>query len=88
MFAGCWICVQLQPEREHGRVHLHGLFRRKAGSVGNLTYSPAMKASGVIWNEETLAKYICDLKALSRQPYGFSGHQKRQIAHDPLAYLK
>ena len=67
--------MRLPPEREHGRVNLHGLFRHKAGGAGDFAYSPAMKASGVIWNKETLAKYICDLKAFSRQPHSLSGHQ-------------
>lgn len=77
--------MRLPPEREHGRAHPHGLFGRKAGSVGDFVYSPAMKAS-VIWNEETLAKYICDLKAFPGSHMAFPGIKNdKEFADLPLS---
>ena len=42
---------------------LHGLIGRKAGSVPDFAYSPAMKNSNVTWNDDTLSKYLSDPKA-------------------------
>jgi cytochrome c len=39
---------------------LNGLFGRRAGATTDFAYSPAMKASGVTWNEQTLAAFLRD----------------------------
>src|SRR5213075_2837821 len=33
---------------------LHGLFGRKAGEVPGYAYSPALKASGLVWTDDTI----------------------------------
>ncbi len=38
--------------------NLHGLFGRKAGAVKGFAYSPALKASGLVWNAKTLDQYL------------------------------
>lgn len=38
--------------------NLHGLFGRKAGSVQGFAYSKAMKASGIVWDANTLDRYL------------------------------
>lgn len=39
--------------------NLHGLFGRKAGTVaGFKTYSPALKASGIVWDAKSLDQYL------------------------------
>jgi cytochrome c len=32
----------------------------RAGSTADFTYSPAMKASGIVWDEATLARFLRD----------------------------
>lgn len=39
---------------------LNGLFGRHAGATTDYRYSPAMKASEVIWSHETLSAFIKD----------------------------
>src|ERR1700753_805545 len=39
---------------------LFGIVGRKAGSVSDYTYAPAMKSSGLTWDAATLDKYITD----------------------------
>lgn len=39
---------------------LFGIVGRKAGSVGDYTYAPAMKNAGLTWDSATLDKYITD----------------------------
>ena len=35
-----------------------GLFGRLAGSVPSFNYPPAMKKSGIVWNEQTLDRFL------------------------------
>lgn len=35
-----------------------GIVGKKAGSVNGYSYSPALKNSGIIWNKETLDKWL------------------------------
>jgi cytochrome c len=39
---------------------LNGLFGRRAGSTPDYAYSAAMKASNIVWNEQTLAAFLRD----------------------------
>lgn len=38
--------------------NLHGLFGRKAGAVAGFNYSPALKASGIVWDATALDRYL------------------------------
>jgi cytochrome c len=38
--------------------NLHGLFGSTAGSVAGFNYSPALKASKIVWDEQTLDEYL------------------------------
>jgi cytochrome c len=60
VFVKCERCHSLDPNGSQvDGPHLHGIFGRKAGTVESFTgYSEAMKASGVVWTEETLDAYI------------------------------
>ena len=38
--------------------NLYGVFGRKAGTVGGFNYSDAMKNSGIVWDDDSLAKFL------------------------------
>ncbi len=38
--------------------NLNKLFGRKAGSAPGFNYSPALKASGIVWDAKTLDQYL------------------------------
>ncbi len=68
---------------------LHGVFGRRAGTLDNFRYSPAMKRSGITWSEKTLDGYIADPQQAvpaNRMPYaGMPGAKDRA---DLLRYMQ
>jgi cytochrome c len=65
-----------------------GLFGRKAGSVVDYTYSPAVQASTVIWSAQTLDKWLTNPeKFIPGQKMGFMVPDAKDRA-DLIAYLK
>src|ERR1700726_872600 len=61
LFNRCKICHTTEAGgRSPVGPNLHGVFGRKAGSAEGFNYSAAMKDSGVVWDDDTLAKYLRD----------------------------
>ncbi len=69
--------------------NLHGLFGRTAGTASGFSFSPAMQKSGVVWNDDTLAKFLRDPQGLiPGNRMGFPGIKDDKELADLLAYLK
>lgn len=69
--------------------NLHGLFGRKAGTAPGYESSDAMKKSGIVWDETSLAEYNRDPKA--RVPgtrMVFNGVKQPGQLADLIAFLK
>jgi cytochrome c len=65
-----------------------GLFDRKAGSRPDYTYSPAVKASPIVWTEKTVDKWLANpAKLIPGQKMGFLVPAAKDRA-DLIAYLK
>jgi cytochrome c len=90
VFHRCKICHSVSaggPERPGPS--LHGVFGRKAGTYDNFDYSRAMKHSGIIWGDATLAKYLHNPKAfIPGNHMAFPGIKDDAKLTDLLAYLK
>ena len=68
--------------------NLHGLFGRKAGSA-EYQYSDAMKKSGIVWDDKTLAEYLKDPKAkVPATKMTYIGLRQEQQREDVIAFLK
>jgi cytochrome c len=88
LFKACAACHSDKPGNKLGP-SLAGVFGRKAGSIEDFRYSPAMAKSGLTWDEANLRDYITDPQAKvkgNRMP--FAGLKKPGDADDVIAYLK
>lgn len=84
--SNCVACHSLDANRV-GPMH-RGVYGRKAGSVPGFAYSNAVKSSTVVWNEETLDKWLAGPLSFipgNKMVVSFSNPQDRA---DVIAYLK
>jgi len=69
--------------------NLHGLFGRKAGSGGGYESSDAMKTSGIVWDDKTLADYLKDPKGkVPGTKMVYVGLKQEAQQQDMIAFLK
>jgi cytochrome c len=58
-FAACSACHSINGIEGLGP-HLNGLIGRKAGSVAGFSFSPAMKRANIVWDAQSLDKFLAD----------------------------
>jgi cytochrome c len=69
--------------------NLHGVYGRKAGTAPGFVFSDAMKNSGIVWDDQTLAKFLRDPKgSLPGNRMSFPGITDETALGDLLARLK
>jgi cytochrome c len=82
----CGGCHALDRDKEGPR--LGGVYGRTAGSVDSFQYSDALRNSQIIWNDESLEKWLTDPEQLvPNNDMAFhleNGGERRDI----IAYLK
>jgi cytochrome c len=87
-FARCAGCHSTQPGETKIGPSLSGVFGRTSGSAPGFNYSPALKSANIVWNAQTLDKFL-------QNPNGFV-HGVRMFVTVPnpddrqsiIAYLK
>jgi cytochrome c len=68
---------------------LNGLDGRKSGTIEGFNYSPANKASGITWGDESFAKYIRNpMQEMKGTKMAFVGIKNDKEIADLWAYLK
>jgi cytochrome c len=89
IFARCKICHNVQAGAPNTvGPNLHGVFGRKAGAAENFNYSAAMKESGVVWDDDTIRKYLNNPKDfVAGNKMAFPGIKNEDEISNLLAYL-
>jgi cytochrome c len=90
MYRACVACHSLEPNRNMTGPSLAELWNRKAGSLASFPrYSPALKLSGIIWNDDTLDEWIKDPQHfIPGNTMTFPGMKDPRQRADLLAFLK
>ena len=89
VFKKCVACHSLQEGKNKIGPPLYNLLGRKAGSVEGYKYSKAMKNSGVVWDEESLDKFLTKpRKFIPKTKMAFRGIKKKSLRDDIISYLK
>jgi cytochrome c len=86
IYQACEDCHSLD-KNDVGPRH-RGVFGRKAGSLPDYNYSEALKSSNIVWNEETLDKWLTDPQALVPDAKMFFHLAKPQDRADVIEFLK
>ena len=87
-FEECVACHALEKDKESVGPSLYGVFGRKAGEGADFRYSPALKRSGITWDQASIDTFIADPQATvpgNRMPY--AGIADVAARADLIAYL-
>lgn len=89
VFRKCQACHSLKADETLIGPSLHGVFGRKAGTMPDFRYSTSMRNSGIVWDDDTLAKYLPDPQALvPHTKMTFIGLKDPTELADLIAYLR
>jgi cytochrome c len=89
LFAKCSLCHSPEAGKNKIGPSLFGVVGRKSASVPDYTYSDAMKAANLTWDEATLDKYLTDPRGmLPGIKMVFPGLKDAKDRQDVIAYLK
>ncbi len=86
VYEACQDC-HLVDKNDVGPRH-RGMFGRKVGSLPDYNYSEALKSANIVWNEETLDKWLTNPQALvpgARMYFHLANPQDRA---DVIEFLK
>ena len=90
VFSRCASCHQVGPSaRGAFGPQLNGIVGRRAAATGDFKYSPALKASGIVWTEDALRAFVkAPRRAVPGTSMRFFGLGDDQKITDLLAYLQ
>ncbi len=86
----CRTCHSIREGDHRLGPSLYGIVGKKAGMVSGYNSSPAMRQSGIVWDENNLDRFIADPEAVvhgnAMKPYGgIASEEERQKI---ISYLK
>jgi cytochrome c len=86
-FAPCAACHSVDGASGLGP-SLKGVMGRKAGAASGFTFSPAMKRSGITWDDKTLDAFLADpQKAVPGNTMPFPGVPDASQRTEIIKYL-
>ena len=86
LYQGCAACHSID-ENDLGPLH-RGVVGRRAGSIADYSYSPALKGSGLTWDEATLDKWLTNPSALVPGTKMYFKLDAAQDRADVISYLE
>jgi cytochrome c len=87
-FTDCAACHAPQPGVANVGPSLQGVFGRKAGTLADFRYSPALRRSGITWTPETLDTFLADpQKSVPNNRMPYAGMPDAADRADLIAYL-
>ena len=88
-FEECASCHSVAAGENGVGPTLQGIFNRKAASLEEFRYSPAMRKSGITWTSETLDAFIADpQKAVPANRMPYAGLPAAVDRADLISYLE
>jgi len=88
-FEECAACHKIERNEDSVGPDLHGVFGRKAGTLADFRYSPALKRSGITWSPQTLDTFLADpQKAVPANRMPYAGLAEASDRADLIAYLQ
>lgn len=88
-FEECASCHSVAAGENGVGPSLHGIIDRKAASLEDFRYSPAMRNSGITWTAETLDAFIADSqKLVPANRMAYAGLTDAPSRADLIAYLQ
>lgn len=90
IFGACAACHSLSPDRNMTGPSLAGVWGRKAGSLKSFArYSPALRASTMVWDEKTLDAWLkSPARSIPDNHMTFAGISNAAQRTDLIAFLK
>jgi cytochrome c len=84
----CAACHTDEPGRNGVGPSLHAIIGRQAGSVPGFAYSPALKGSGIVWDEAEVDRFIENPAAfIPGTRMGYAGLKDPAKRAEVTAYL-
>ena len=88
-FEECAACHKIERSEDSVGPDRHGVFGRKAGTLVDFRYSPALKRSGITWSPQTLDTFLADpQKAVPANRMPYAGLTDANDRADLIAYLQ
>lgn len=86
LYQACAACHAID-DNDVGPKH-RGVVGRRAASIADYAYSPALKRSGIVWDEATLDRWLMNPSALVPGTKMFFKIDDAQARADLIAYLR
>jgi cytochrome c len=87
-FVQCVGCHSVAPGENKVGPSLAGIYGRAAGALPDYSYSPALKSSGLTWDEATLDKFLAAPTKVVPGTKMVTGVINPAIRANLIAYLK